>query len=31
MAMWDDLLGSLRPGLEAHAAAGAMRPKSEMP
>jgi glycosyltransferase involved in cell wall biosynthesis len=31
MAMWDDLLGSLRPGTEAQAAAGAMRPRSETP
>jgi glycosyltransferase involved in cell wall biosynthesis len=31
MAMWDELVGSLRPGPEAPAAAGAMRPRSEMP
>jgi glycosyltransferase involved in cell wall biosynthesis len=31
MAMWDELLASLRPGTEAHAAAGAMRPSSETP
>jgi glycosyltransferase involved in cell wall biosynthesis len=31
MKMWDDLLGSLRPGKPEQAAAGAMRPRSETP
>jgi glycosyltransferase involved in cell wall biosynthesis len=31
MAMWDDVLGSLRPAKQGQAAAGAMRPRSETP
>jgi hypothetical protein len=31
MAMWDDLLGNLRPGTQEQAAVGAMRPRSQTP
>ena len=31
MAMWDDLLGNLRPGTQEQAAVDAMRPRSQTP